>query len=443
MTKRNIQSSDLPSSVVIATLTSGAPATGTWTAGQEILDVNGVIWTCTTGGAPGTWQRGSAFALAAMRPSVHAIAEADQMILANLTPTFTSESASSLTNPVTIAAASSNVLNASAPWVYSASDMAGYNGSRAVPLSPTQNGARSASYAYPTQLAFDFDGQAFEILLLETSSGGNLRVWANEVASAYQAIPTTGSTLYLKVDFGSRAPRRILIEIDYGPEFGGLVRNVTDSITAPTRFGALTAAVVGDSFGQGEAGDGTTHYSSRGYAWTLMRLLGITQWRDYSQGGTGFLNPNGTIGTYRTRISDVLGYQPNLVIIQGSNNDNTYTSAAIQTEIATYISALKAGLPASTVIAGLTPTLVDNSDITSTATTAAACLAAFQAAGIPYVDGYNAGWFYGTGNVTVATGDGNADYYHSGVGSHPTAAGYDFMGRNLATKLAPQIFRGL
>lgn len=30
--------------------TVGAPTTGTWTAGQSIIDANGVIWTCLTGG---------------------------------------------------------------------------------------------------------------------------------------------------------------------------------------------------------------------------------------------------------------------------------------------------------------------------------------------------------------------------------------------------------
>jgi hypothetical protein len=35
--------------------TSGPPATGTWKAGDETRDRNGIIWFCTAGGSPGTW----------------------------------------------------------------------------------------------------------------------------------------------------------------------------------------------------------------------------------------------------------------------------------------------------------------------------------------------------------------------------------------------------
>jgi hypothetical protein len=34
---------------------AGAPATGTWLLGDVLIDVNGVLWLCTTAGTPGTW----------------------------------------------------------------------------------------------------------------------------------------------------------------------------------------------------------------------------------------------------------------------------------------------------------------------------------------------------------------------------------------------------
>jgi hypothetical protein len=66
MSRRNIQSSDLPSSVATATVTAGAPTTGTWSTYQTIIDSNGVNWTCTAGGTPGTWKEGAPAAPANM-----------------------------------------------------------------------------------------------------------------------------------------------------------------------------------------------------------------------------------------------------------------------------------------------------------------------------------------------------------------------------------------
>ena len=37
--------------------TSGAPATGTFIAGDFTIDLTGAQWVCTTGGSPGTWAK--------------------------------------------------------------------------------------------------------------------------------------------------------------------------------------------------------------------------------------------------------------------------------------------------------------------------------------------------------------------------------------------------
>jgi hypothetical protein len=52
--------SRLPSSVVTATGVAGHPTSGTWATNQSIVDANGLVWTCTAGGTPGTWEEGSA-----------------------------------------------------------------------------------------------------------------------------------------------------------------------------------------------------------------------------------------------------------------------------------------------------------------------------------------------------------------------------------------------
>lgn len=40
---------------ISATTTPNAPTVGSWNAGQTIIDSNGIIWSCTIGGTPGTW----------------------------------------------------------------------------------------------------------------------------------------------------------------------------------------------------------------------------------------------------------------------------------------------------------------------------------------------------------------------------------------------------
>lgn len=48
-----------PPSTVSARSVAGAPTTGTWATHQAIIDSNGVVWTCTAGGTPGTWEQGA------------------------------------------------------------------------------------------------------------------------------------------------------------------------------------------------------------------------------------------------------------------------------------------------------------------------------------------------------------------------------------------------
>jgi hypothetical protein len=54
-----LASSQLPTGVVETTGTAGAPTSGTWLTGQAIVDSNGFVWICTSGGSPGTWVEGA------------------------------------------------------------------------------------------------------------------------------------------------------------------------------------------------------------------------------------------------------------------------------------------------------------------------------------------------------------------------------------------------
>jgi lysophospholipase L1-like esterase len=49
--------------------------------------------------------------------------------------------------------------------------------------------------------------------------------------------------------------------------------------------------------------------------------------------------------------------------------------------------------------------------------------------GIPYVDLLSPNPWTGTGNAGATTGSGNCDVFVSSDGTHPTAAGHDFIAR--------------
>jgi lysophospholipase L1-like esterase len=358
-----------------------------------------------------------------------------------LTPTFTQESAASISSGVTIPSISGGVVDTTVSWEYEGADMVA-SGSYAIVKAPTNNGSRVGNAAFSYQVIFNHDGQVIEIPV-NSAVSALVRVWANEQASAYQTV--TGNN-YLKIDFGSRANRRVIIESDVNLYFGGIIREPTATIMPPTRSAPLKFAVVGDSYSVGLGINTSSNPSAQGYPFTLARMLGLTKFRTYGQSGTGFMNPNVNVGTYRTRIGDMLGYQPDILLLQASVNDKdaSYTTNQISTEIAAYIAQAKAGLPSSTIIIGLTPITPTPALRAAIPNLAAATLAAYQAAGILYVDAYSQNWIYGTGKVGATAGDGNSDFYQSSVFAvHPSLAGHQYMAWRMAGGIAPLLKTGL
>jgi GDSL-like Lipase/Acylhydrolase family len=380
--------------------------------------------------------------LANTEASPHAQAQAQQTLLEGLSPTVTEEAATSIASPITIPTlVEFHNLNPAAPWVYQQADMAENKETEFIcPLQPYVN--RLSNGVFPYQIMFDFDGEAFGMHFSTGEKKSRIRVWANDVCSAYSE-PKRGS-YYLKVSFGSRAQRRIILECDFNIFLGALIRSKTDTISAPSEYANRTFAVMGDSFGRGSGileGETEPRASAQSYTYTLARLLGYTQTRNYSVPGTGFCNPAGAAGTYGERLPVPLAaYKPNVLLLQGSTNDHTYAgSGVVKKAIEELVAAARVASPATTIV-GCTPMPISNATRTENEVNAAECAEAFTALKVPYADGFKLEWITGTGKVGATTGEGNSDYYSSAItAGHPSLAGHNYLALRLAQALAPAL----
>jgi lysophospholipase L1-like esterase len=356
---------------------------------------------------------------------------------------------------------------------------------------PDYNAARpnvwiggGAQAAYPgLRVSFYYDGQTFELFGKAFAATEKIRMRIDGKLVTFDQGTTIGTGLsagtlyYFKCDLGTSAMR--LIELEFAgatPSFGGIVSEPTATITrgpAPSlRIAALT-----DSIG---AGAGSY---SRLDSWVgvVAELLGsdVGMW-NAGIGGTGYVAGAGT-NDYQTRVPDVVASRPDIVFVQGGQNDTTFTTAQVQAAATTLFSTLRTQLPKALIVAigsysAGTPTvrkMADDAVIRSAAgangclfvswldpsnaTVAGSGVPAYTAGviysngdivvdattGIPWqcTTGHTAGasldttkWkatatFFGTGRVGATAGNGNADVAVSSDGTHPTARGSMALGR--------------
>jgi lysophospholipase L1-like esterase len=310
----------------------------------------------------------------------------------------------------------------------------------AIPRGYTKaDGSGVVPNADSSQTAFDFDGASFDIW---ARSNTNLlyRLWVNEqaVTTAMQSVPgTNGAQAFINVNFGSASlgnPRRIVVEFEdttsAGIPFLGLQIAPTDSVTFPS-IPSPRVIVVGDSFAQGM---GTTHHRF-GYAKHLGRLMGWADCWDNlgGVGGTGLVkDASATAGRYLTRLAgDVIPYAPDLVIIQGSVNDTTFSgTGVVGPALITYVNTLRAALPNVAVV--VTSVLSPSAPVTANSTNSADLATAAAALGIPFLNVDTPIVFTGTGRVGATAADGNADVYRASDNTHPTDAGHAMFATALA-----------
>jgi hypothetical protein len=221
---------------------------------------------------------------------------------------------------------------------------------------------------------FGFDGQILEFTL-QAGSGDTFIIYQTELTGANagirqrsiandQATPDA-SQRYYSCDFGSRAPRIIELYFPTTASVRGMNITATGvaipvcSVWNARRPDALNLAFVWDSYGNnaanGAAGGGATNSQKIWPPDVFGEVLGQPNPIVLANGGTGFLNPGSTNGTYGTRMSngdiDVSNVgNLDLLVVPCSVNDNlavnaAYTDTAHATAVYDYFASAKLRQP--------------------------------------------------------------------------------------------------
>ena len=284
---------------------------------------------------------------------------------------------------------------------------------------------------------FETDADQLEILVRsEDSTHAKYRLWVDgELVTASESTVIGSSTSWrrVKIVFASATNRRITFE---GQEltFGGIFALPTRTTWPTSRDIGPKVIVVGDSYGTSFDTDVKWVWDS--FAVVAGRLLNWNINPSFVS-GTGYLQDGFGSGesAYGSRFAaDVTALSPDIVVFTGGLNDNGYSPLTlVQTAITNLFAAAKAALPAARflVLSPFSPT--DTYD-TSLNTIANYLYAQALANGFTYI-GQPIEYIQGTGTVAAPTGVGNSDFYTLADTYHLNPAGYEFLGRRLASEI--------
>lgn len=313
---------------------------------------------------------------------------------------------------------------------------------RVAPITSDPSGAGTA-YSDPTTafagtssgaIEFWSDAPTIEVRLVAE----NARVYVDQGAGLQLVgtpAGTAGSTRYLQIVWtAGRLPRFYRIELTSATiaYFHSVYLAAQDSIWAAAAD-TYKGIAIGDSFAEGT---GAT-YEADGCFQQTGRLLGIADWRVCGSGGTGFVQTSSSPvrANFQTRLSqDVLLRSPfDLVLLAVSGNDtgNTATLAAATSTLLTQIRAYN---PTAKIIVLGTWRPSDAAESAYNAVDAAV-QAGITASGVSCYWISQVGWITGSGKVGATTGTGNADFYTSNDGVHPSPAGHDYRAQRMAYEI--------
>lgn len=196
----------------------------------------------------------------------------------------------------------------------------------------------------------------------------------------------------------------------------------------------MKIAVLGDSIAQGFSSE---DHATEAYPIVLGNILGWTVF-NAGTGGTGYLREStpGAHDTYADKLASVLAQAPDVILVQGSNNDlpgyggEGWNSTQIADAASSLFRTIRAALPSVRLIVtfplfkvrGLIYPLISDALYTGLRT---AMLNALPG-GAEWIDPVTTEWITGTGISTHPRGDGNGDTYLAD-GIHPTTAGHAYL----------------
>lgn len=196
------------------------------------------------------------------------------------------------------------------------------------------------------RVAFMHDGSELEIAI--KGSAGYIRVKIDDryISLTPTTVPSNGSDLYYYIPLGSSYLKRVDVEV-YNSPFAGVYTGPTDTIfPAPVR-GPRTL-VLGDSFTEGS---GSSAGTLNGWVYSFADSM---NWDDVwasGVGGTGYLAAPSPKFTFRQRVdTDVIAFNPEVVIIAGGINDSAADPTALYNEADALYKRIRQALPRVTLI---------------------------------------------------------------------------------------------
>lgn len=364
---------------------------------------------------------------------------------------------------------------------------------------------RGATYMNAFGLEFELTGDVVYLKLnsiVDTDAKVFLHVFVDGMPLSANPV-STGLTLvqytafYLQLQFSSVATRRITIMSRWASVYY-IATPATASIM-PSTAKRLKVAIVGASFSAyttaGSAGAVNAFHNLQAWPWEFSRRLGVEILQS-AIGGSGYTTATTPTDTHpyteQLRIDRVSSWSPDLIIIEGSGNDDGTDAATITAAATSVYSAFNTALPGVPIIViGAMPRGNNTSAINDT--NRAINIAAVKAATLPtvspnvigfidpvgtvdplnayavstaYVTGarvkfkgavYEAlssftsssftpayldttkwkllTWFTGTGKYGSTTGDGTRDILTDADGTHPTPLGQRVLAANITREV--------
>lgn len=286
----------------------------------------------------------------------------------------------------------------------------------------------------PARLEFMHDGTSLEV---QMRGGGSTSAYRFIVDGEFVSpdfspnLPGDLASYWVRIDFGGRNVRHIVIEFDCQSQFGAIRHEATGGIYRVPDRASHRVIAMGDSWTQGANSMGNKYRD--GFAYQAGHLLGWSDIWASGIGGTGYLRSAG-YATYGERIQDdCLRWNPDIVIVSGGTNDRNEPDAVsrIQDAARDLFENIKSAPnnPKLIVIRPFFGPAVSSSILAIDAGVAAAA----EGVADVILDPLGEQWLTGTGSVGAPQGDGNRDVYI--VDGHPTRVGYRYIGSRIAACL--------
>ncbi len=246
---------------------------------------------------------------------------------------------------------------------------------------------------------------------------------------------TVANPIWFVLDFanaGGRKKRTITLEHSFNNRFAGVGVDPASTLSAPDATDKVRVAFLGSSIEAG--GARFPILGSLGWPVQVSKLLGWADPWNLGIGGTGYIsNLGGQTFSYIQHVDDAIRISPDIVVVGGPINDagiatpSAITSAAVQ-----LFQKLRTASPDVVIIAmGTFPGSSGPSAVRSKSEAAiedaVQQLADPRLFFIPVISGSSGSIITGTGTTASPNGTGNADFYISADGTHPTQAGIDYQ----------------